>query len=147
MWLLSFLSDFIIHTIFVVGVIGTLASFFVPTNPLTLQYGLITKIVSIILLVIGVFFEGTIFKDKIWEARVAEAQIKVAEAEKKAAEANAQIQYVYITKTQYVKEAHQAVVGQIKTDADKIDSFCMIIPEVVNILNTSAKIDSNGVKK
>lgn len=144
MWLLSFLSDFIIHTILVIGVIGTLATFFLPNNPLTMQYGLLAKIVSIILLVVGVFFEGSIFKDKIWEARVAEAQLRVAEAEKKAAEANGQIQYVYVTKVQKVAEVREVVRGQIKTDAEKIDSFCMVIPEVVDILNTSAK---NGVKK
>lgn len=143
MWLLGFLSDFVIHTVLVLGVIGTLASFFVPTNPLTMQYGLITKIVSVILLVIGVFFEGTIFKDKIWEARIAEAEHRVLEAEKKAAEANGKIQYVYITKKQQLDIVKQEVQGNIKKDADMIDSFCMVVPEVVTILNTSA----NGVKK
>lgn len=143
MWLLGYLSDFIIHTVFVLGVIGTLASFFVPTNPLTMQYGLITKIVSIILLVVGVFFEGTIFKDKIWEARIAEAENRILEAEKKAAEANGKIQYVYLTKKQEISEQHQQVQNQIKTDADKIDAFCIVIPEAVDILNKSAK----GVQK
>lgn len=143
MWLLGFLSDLVIHTILVLGVIGTLASFFLPTNPLTMQYGLITKIVSVILLVIGVFFEGTIFKDNIWEARVAEAELRAKEAETKAAEANGKIQYVYITKKQQVEVVKQEVQGQIRTDADKIDSFCIVVPEAVSILNKSA----NGVKK
>lgn len=146
MFLLSYLSDFIIHTILVLGVIGTLGSFFVPTNPLTMQYGLITKIASIILLVVGVFFEGTIFKDKIWEARVAEAQTKILEAEKKAEAANGKIQYVYVTKIQKVVETKQVVHDKIKDESDKIDSFCMVVPEAVNILNISAKNDSE-VKK
>lgn len=144
MWLLSYLSDLLIHTIFAIGVIGTLATFFIPTNPLTAQYGLITKIVSIIFLCVGIFFEGTIYKDKVWEARVNEAQLKIAEAEKKSAEANATIQYVYVTKKQQVETVKQQAHTSIKTDADKIDSFCIVIPEVVDVLNMSAK---NGVKK
>lgn len=147
MWILSFFSDLIIHTITVLGVIGVLASFFLPTNPLIAQYGLLTKIVSIILLVIGIFFEGTIFKDRIWEARVAEAQAKVLELEKLSAEENVKIQYVYVTKKEYIKETKQVVQTKIKDDADLIDSFCIVVPEAVNILNASAKNDSVGVKK
>lgn len=147
MWILSFFSDLIIHTMLVLGIIGTLASFFVPTNPLTMQYGLITKIVSIILLVVGVFFEGTIFKDRIWEARVAEAQAKVLELEKLSAEENVKIQYVYVTKKEYIKETQQVVQNKIKDNSDLIDSFCIVVPEAVNILNASAKNDSTGVKK
>lgn len=144
MWLLSYLSDMLIHAMVIIGIIGTLASFFIPTNPLTAQYGIVTKFVSVAILCAGIFFEGTIFKDKIWEARVAEAQLQIAEAEKKSAEANATIQYVYITKKQQVEVVKQATQTRVKTDADLIDSFCMIIPNVVDILNTSAK---NGVKK
>lgn len=142
MWLLSFFSDLVIHSITVIGVIGILASFFVPTNPLSAQYGVIVKIVSVILLAVGIFFEGTIFKDRIWEARVAEAQAKIAELEKQSAVENVKIQYVYVTKKEYIKEVDVAVKGKIKTDADKIDSFCMVVPEAVDILNTSA-----GAKK
>lgn len=146
MWLLSYLSDMLIHAMVIIGIVGTLASFFIPTNPLTAQYGILTKVVSIVILCVGIFFEGTIFKDKIWEARIAEAQIKIAEAEKQSAEANSKIQYVYITKKQQVESVKQATQSHIKTDAEKIDSFCMVIPDVVEILNTSAKNDS-GVKK
>ena len=143
MWILSFFTDAIIHAVLALGIIGTLATFFLPNNPLTMQYGLLAKIVSIILLVVGVFFEGTIFKDKIWEARIAEAELRILEAEKKSAEANGKIQYVYVTKKQDIEEQKQQVQNQIKTDADVIDAFCIVIPEAVNILNMSAK----GVQK
>jgi len=143
MWLLSFFSDLIIHTITVIGVLGVIASFLIPSNPLTMQYGLATKVISIILLCVGIFFQGTIFKDKIWEARVAEAQNKVLLAEKKAAEANGKIQYVYITKKQQIDEVRKIAKEQIKTDANKMDAVCVIVPEAVNILNKSA----SGVKK
>lgn len=147
MWLLSFFSDLIIHTVTVIGLIGVLASFFVPTNPLSVQYGVIVKIISVILLTVGIFFEGTIFKDKIWEARVAEAQAHIAELEKQSAVENVKIQYVYTTKKEYIKQVDTVVKGHIKTDAEKIDSFCIVVPEAVSILNTSAKNESTGVTK
>ena len=144
MWLLSLLSDMIIHTVTIIGMLGVIVAFFVPSNPLVAQYSIPAKILSVIILCIGIFFEGTIFKDKIWEARVNEAQLKIAEAEKKSAEANATIQYVYVTKKQQVETVKQQAHTSIKTDADKIDSFCIVIPEVVDVLNMSAK---NGVEK
>ena len=143
MWILSLFSDFLIHTITIIGVFGVIASFFIPSNPFTAQYGLLSKIISVAILCVGIFFEGTIYKDNVWKARVAEAEKQILIAEKKSAEANSKIQYVYITKKQNIDEIRKNAKEQIKTDADKMNAACVVVPEVVNILNKSA----TGTKK
>jgi hypothetical protein len=142
MWLLSLLSDMIIHTVTIIGVLGVIVAFFVPSNPFVAQYSIPAKILSVIILCIGIFFEGTIFKDKIWEARIAEAQQKVLKAEILAAEANSKIQYVYIIEKQEVEKKRQELQTRIRSESDKINMTCAVAPEAIDILNISA-----GAKK
>lgn len=139
MWLLSFFSDLIIHTILIAGIIGTLVSFFVPNNPYVLQYSVLLKVVSLILILTGTFFEGTIYKDNVWKMRVAEAEAKVQEKAKLAAEANTNIQYVYIEKKQKNNEVKEAVAKNIANSASVMDAKCIIVPEAIDILNAAAK--------
>lgn len=138
MWILSFFSEFLINAITIVGVLGVIASFLIPSNPFIAQYGLLSKIVSVIILCVGIFFQGTLFKDNVWKARVAEAEKRVLVAEKLAAEANGKIQYVYITKKQEIDKNNKLTKEQISKDANKINTSCVIVPEAITILNNSA---------
>lgn len=147
LWLLDYFSDMLIHTITIVGIIATLIAFLIPNNPYTGQYQIPFKIISVIVLCLGIFFEGTVFKDNVWEARVAEAEKRALKAEKEAAEANGKIHVVYVTKKQQYQEIKQAVNEQIKQDAKKINETCVVAPEVNAILNASANNQKPGVQK
>jgi hypothetical protein len=143
MWILSWLPDIVFHIITLIGFLGLIASFILGFVPFISQYKIPLQALSIILLVFGVWFEGALSNEASWQARVKELEVKIAESEKKSAETNIQIETVYVDRVQVVKEVQYITQKNIRANASKFDKTCKIDPEVINILNTSAK----GVKK
>ena len=151
MFLLSLIPDaflaWVVNTILVAGVLGFTASFFfgfvVRYLPAIAPYRMIIQIVSIVLLVAGVYFKGGYSVEMAWRARVAEMEAKVAVAEQKARDANAEIKTVYVDKVKIVKETQVVIQEKIKNVEVKIDSQCKVAPEAITILNEAAA----GVKK
>jgi len=151
MWMLAFIPDaflaWIINTILITGIIGFAASFFfgyvVRWLPAIAPYHLLIQVVSIVLLVAGVYFKGGYSVEMDWRAKVAELESKVAIAEQKSKEANTQIQTVYVDRVKVVKEKQIVVQEKIKTVEVKIDSQCKITADTIDILNDAAA----GVKK
>jgi hypothetical protein len=151
MWMLAFLPDaflaWIINTILITGIIGFAASFFfgyvVRWLPAIAPYHLLIQVISIVLLVAGVYFKGGYSVEMDWRAKVAELESKVAISEQKSKEANTQIQTVYVDRVKVVKEKQIVVQEKIKTVEVKIDSQCKITADTLDILNDAAV----GVKK
>lgn len=151
MWMLAFLPDaflaWIINTILITGIIGFAASFFfgyvVRWLPAIAPYHLLIQVVSIVLLVAGVYFKGGYSVEMDWRAKVAELESKVAISEQRSKEANTQIQTVYVDRVKVVKEKQIVVQEKIKTVEVKIDSQCKITADTIDILNDAAA----GVKK
>jgi hypothetical protein len=151
MWMLSFIPDaflaLIINTILITGIIGFAASFFfgyvVRWLPAIAPYHLLIQVVSIVLLVSGVYFKGGYSVEMEWRAKVAELEAKVAIAEQQSKEANTQIQTVYVDRVKVVKEKQIVIQEKLKTVEVKIDANCKVVPEAIDILNDAAV----GVKK
>ncbi len=143
MWMLSFIPDAIllwtIHIILLVGVIGVLASYTVFKFPFINRYRLPIQIISYLLVVVGIFFEGSYATEKSWRDRVAELQEKVAKAEAESKVANENIKTIYVDKVRVIKEQQVVVQEKIKNVELKIDSQCKITADTVDILNEAAK--------
>jgi uncharacterized coiled-coil protein SlyX len=146
MWMLAFIPDaflaWIINTILITGIIGFAASFFfgyvVRWLPAIAPYHLLIQVVSIVLLVAGVYFKGGYSVEMAWRERVAELEAKVAISEQKSKEVNEKIVTVYKDRVKIVKETQVVVQEKIKTVEVKIDSQCKITADTVDILNQAA---------
>ena len=146
MWMLAFLPDaflvWIINTILIVGIVGFVASFFfgyvVRWLPAIAPYHLLIQVVSIVLLVSGVYFKGGYSVEMEWREKVAELEAKIAISEKKSKEVNEKIVTVYKDRVKVVKETQIVVQEKIKTVEVKIDSQCKITADTVDILNQAA---------
>lgn len=147
MWFLDFLPNWIFHLITLVGVAGVIASFLLGMIPFINTYKTALQVVSVIVLVFGIYMEGGISNQERWEAKVAEAEKKVLEAEKKAAEANGKIEYVFVEKKSKIQENKAAALADVQSNAAKMNAKCVVIPEVINILNASAINQAAGGKK
>lgn len=147
MWMLSFIPDaillWVIHIILLAGIVGVVASYTLFKFPFINRYRLPIQIISYLLVVIGIFFEGSYATEKSWRARVAELEAKVAAAEALSKEKNIEIQKVYVDKVRVIKEQQIVVQEKIKTVEVKIDAQCKVTADTVDILNEAAK----GVKK
>lgn len=151
MWLLAFLPDallsFVVNITLIAGILGFAASFFfgyvVRYLPQLMPYRMIIQVVSIILLVAGVYFKGGQASEMRWREKVRELEAQVAKAEEKSKEVNEQIKTVYVDKVKVVKEQQVVVQEKIKTVEVKIDSQCKITAETLDIINDAAR----GIKK
>jgi hypothetical protein len=151
MWMLALLPDaylaWVVNTVLVAGIVGFAISFFfgyvVRWFPAIAPYHLIIQIVSIVLLVGGVYFKGGYSVEMSWRNKVAELEAKVAIAEEKSKEANTKIQTVYVDRVKVVKEKQIVIQEKLKSVEVKIDSQCKITTETLDILNDAAK----GIKK
>jgi len=143
MWMLSFIPDGwlqlailgIIATGGALYIIGLLANFF----PVTYSYREPIRIAATLLIICGVYFEGSYSTEMIWRARMEEAQAKIAKAEQASTEANTKLKKVHKQKQKVVKEYITTVKERIVKDASKIDAECKVAPEAIGILNDAAK--------
>ena len=136
MWMLSWIPDsfliWVINLVLLAGVIGTTASVLfklvIRYFPWFIPYRLILQLVSVILLIIGVYLRGGYSVEADWRARVAELEAKVAASEKQSKEANVQIQKVYVDRVKVVKEKQIVIQEKLKTVEVKIDANCKVVP-------------------
>jgi hypothetical protein len=149
--MLSFIPDalliWVVNIVLIAGIAGTVVSVLfklaIRYIPWIIPYRLLLQLVSVILLVLGVYLKGGYAVEAEWRARVAELEAKVAVAEQKSKEANTQIQTVYVDRVKVVKEKQIVIQEKLKTVEVKIDANCKVVPEAISILNEAAV----GVKK
>lgn len=134
----------VINIVLLAGIVGTIAGFFIKFIPFVNTYRLPVQIISIVLLVVGVYWKGGYGVEMEWRSRVAEAEEKVRIAEQQAAEANANIKTKIVEKIKVVKEQQVIYKDRIVASADKMDQKCEVIPEALDILNQAAKTPGEG---
>jgi hypothetical protein len=103
------------------------------------------QILSIILLVGGVYFKGGYSTETEWRARVAEMEQKVAEAEAKSQQTNTVIKTKIVNKIKTVKEYQIVYQDRIKEVEKIIDAECKVAPEAITILNDAARLRKGTV--
>jgi hypothetical protein len=142
-FLLSFLPDsfllWAINLILLVGLVGTLSSYFIRFIPPLFPYAGLIKTIGIVLLVVGVYFRGGYGVEMEWRARVAEVEAKVAAAEAKSKQVNTVIQKVYVDKVKVVTDTKIVIQEKIVEKEKIIDAECKVAPEAITILNEAAK--------
>jgi len=141
MWILKWLPDWIFYAILFLGIIGYTATYllkFIPI-PAIYMYKTPIQLVSIALIVFGVFMAGAIHNEEAWLARVREMEAKVAAAEVKAAEENVKIVEKIATKTQVIKEKGDTIVKYVDREVVKYDNICVIPKEFVKAHNDAAE--------
>ena len=129
MWIINWLPEFVVHLIFLAGIVGTIAGFVLGFIPLVSKYKLPIQIISLLLLSLGVYLEGGLAEKAKWELRVKEMEAKVAEAQAKAAVVNTEIVEKIVTEKEYIKVKGAKVVEYIDREVKVFDTNCTV-PEV-----------------
>lgn len=138
MWVLDFLPFWVFHLILLVGVVGSFISFFVGSIPLVNKYIIPVKVVSMFLLVCGLYMEGGVSNQERWEAKVADAKLEMAKKDTASAEATTKVVTKYVTKVQVVKEKGDAIIKEVPKYITKTDDTQCVIPNGFVLLHDSA---------
>lgn len=148
MWLLHFLPDsfltFAVNATLILGIISVLVSFFVlkPLSkwlPVLSKYATAIQILSVLILVAGVYFKGGYSTEMQWRDRVKELEEKLAKAEELSAKVNTKIETKVVTKTKVVKEKGDEIVKYIDREIVKYDNVCVIPKEFIKAHNDAAE--------
>ena len=147
MWLLHLLPDafleYTVNIILVVGCIASFLSFFVINRILRLWPGAsayyhIAQIVSLAILIAGVYFKGSANAEQAWRERVASAEAKVAAAEAKGDKVNIKIQTRVVTQIKEIVTEGKKVTEYIDREVVKYDTSCPVPKSVITALNAGA---------
>ena len=142
-WMLSLIPDsillWVINILLVVGLAGTVAGFFIKFIPFVTQYRLPVQIVSVVLLVAGVYFKGGYATEMAWRDKIKAAEERAVIAEEKAKETNVKIQTKIVEKIKVVKEIQVVNQERIVREKEYIDKECKVPQVAVDIHNDAAK--------
>lgn len=141
MWILQWLPNWIFYGILVIGLIGWLVTYllkFIPLPQLFIYRNPI-QIISVVLIVIGVYMSGSIANNEAWEAKVREVQAKLLEAEAKAAEETVRIVEKVVVQQKVVRERGRDVVQYVDREVVKYDTKCEIPQPFVEAHNKAAE--------
>ena len=130
MWFLSFIPDWIlqwaIHGLVILGLVLTFIGSLVRFIPVIQPYALVGRQLGIVLLVIGVFFEGGYATEMSYRARIAEMQAKIKEAEIKSAKANEKLAAEVSKNKELIKEKVNKNAKDIEAKREAINAECKL---------------------
>jgi hypothetical protein len=153
MWLMSWLPDFIliwaINLILLLGIAGTGVSVMFKSViryfPQLIPYRTALQVVSVIVLILGVYLRGGYAVESQWRERVKELEAKVAIAEAESKEANANVKEKIVERVKIVYDTKLVVQEKLRDVQVTIDAQCKVHPKVIDILNEAAQ--TPGAKK
>ena len=130
MWFLSFIPDWIlqwaIHGLVILGLVLTFIGSLVRFIPVIQPYALVGRQLGIVLLVVGVFFEGGYATEMSYRARIAEMQSKIKEAEIKSAKANEKLAAEVSKNKELIKEKVNKNAKDIEAKREAINAECKL---------------------
>lgn len=138
MWLLEF-QTWIYHIILGIGIIGTLAGFVLNFIPFIKQYSFPIQVISVIVLVLGVYLQGGLSVKKELEIQVADLKVKLAEAQVQSEKINTVVVTRVITNREVVKEKGETVTQYIDREIVKYNDRCEIPREVITAHDAAAQ--------
>lgn len=106
-WMLSFLPDWFWTLVLIAGVLGTIAAWVLKFIPFVRQYRLPIQVVSVLCLLVGVYFQGIMANEEKYKAEHERLQKEIAEKNENARKLNDDL-----VKAQAEKDAAIASRGQ-----------------------------------
>lgn len=141
MWILQWLPDWVFYGILIVGLLGYLITYLLKFIPLPVLYVYRTpiQIVSVLMIVFGVYMAGSIANENAWKERVAQLEKEYSESKVESEKVNTEVVTKYITKREVVKQKGEEIVRYIDREIVKYNEVCKLPDEVIKIHNDAAK--------
>ena len=143
MWFLSFIPDWIlqwaIHGLVIIGLILTIIGSFVKIIPVIQPYAMVGRQLGIVLLIIGVFFEGGYATEMSYRARIAEMQAKIKEAEIQSAKANEKLANEVSKNKELIKEKVNRNAKDIEAKREAINAECKLSDDAWVLYNRAVE--------
>jgi flagellar biosynthesis component FlhA len=146
MWLLDFMPDWIFHAILLAGSLGLISSFILNFIPTFKLYHLPLQVISVLLIALGIWFEGAMSNQAEWEAKVKDLEVKVAEAEAESQKENIKIVTKTVKQIEVVREKGQEIITYVDKEVVKDREVIKFvencpIPEIIISTHNAAALN------
>ena len=144
MWLLEWLFPVsyiqnIVHVVTICSLIGFIVASVVVKIPFINNYARIIKPICLLLLAMGIFFEGRFTALSNMKDKLAEMQKQIEIAEAKSQEVNEVIKTVYVDKVKIIKQKGEENVKYIETVVTKYDNLCTLSNAAISVHNSASQ--------
>lgn len=119
MWIFTIMPDWVLHVITLAGFLFLVAGFILGFVPFIKKYSIPIKILGGITFIFGMFLEGGLANEMIWQMRVKEVEAKVAKAEAESANLNTQLQAALGQKKEVIREKGDTIVKYVDRFKDR----------------------------
>ena len=141
---MEFMPNWIFHAILLAGSLGLISSFILNFIPTFKLYHLPLQVISVLLIALGIWFEGAMSNQAEWEAKIKDLEVKVAEAEAKSAETNIKIITKTVKQLELVRTRGNDIIKyvdrEVAVDKEviKFVEHCPIPQLIINTHNAAA---------
>lgn len=140
MWILEFIGANIIHLLVLISAIGLLILPVLNTIPFFVTYKTAANYILMAVLVFGVFTEGVMSANSVWESKQATQTVKDSKTETKLAEAIIPVIEKTEEKVNEVKAKQEILIVKIPVYiTEKNDSECSIPRSFIQLYDYSAQ--------
>lgn len=144
MSLLSFLPDsillFVINSVLIVGVVGTVVGFALTVIPFVDVYRLQIQIISIVLLTCGVYFKGGYSVEAEWRVKVAKVEAENARLLAQSKTISNTVVTKYVDRIKVIKTKGDEIVKEVPIYITKeLDAKCEIPDEFIKLHNAAVE--------
>jgi len=139
----SFLA-FVVDAVLLAGILSTLLTCFflkhvIRLIPTLAPHIKIAQIISVVVLLSGVYFKGGYSSEMAWRERVREMEARVAQAEKESQAANDKLADGGKQKIKIIREKGIIIKQYVDREVSKYDNQCVIPSAVVKAHNAAAE--------
>lgn len=112
-WMLSLLPDWFWSLVLIAGVLGVLAAWVLKFIPFVKTYRLAIQVGSVLMLLVGVYFQGVIANEAKWQAEIKRLEEAVKQGEQQARDLNAKLDAEIAEKKQIQDRKSREIVKYI----------------------------------
>lgn len=150
MWLLHFLPDaflaFVVNAVLILGIVSTVVTCFllkylIRLVPALAPHIFVAQVVSVVILLAGVYFRGGYSAEMQWRERVAEVQAQLEEAKKESAKVNTVVETKVVTQTKVIKEKADTLIEYVDREIIKEVENCRVPTEALEVHNEAARMN------
>jgi hypothetical protein len=138
LWLLNTFPVWVFHSILIGGFALLIVAYIFRMIPFVSAYALQIKVVSLVLIVAGLMFQGAISLKKDYDVREAKLQQEIDKANTRAAKIVTEVIEQVVYRDKIITKQGQDVIIYIDREAEKIDQACTLAIEAVNAHNAAA---------
>jgi hypothetical protein len=150
MWVLHFLPDaflaFVVNIVLIVGIASTVLTCFLLKHlvrfvPMMAPHVRVAQIVSVVILIAGVYFKGGYSTEMLWREKVREVEAELEKAKQESAKVNTVIETKVVTQTKVVKEKADTLIEYVDREVIKEIENCRVPAEAVSVHNEAARLN------